>query len=67
MSNIYLQAIDTICELLDQLPDIPEHNCSCHLSPPCNYCVDWSHLRAVVANAEEVIKLLNAHNLIEPN
>jgi hypothetical protein len=23
----------------------PDSNCSCHINPPCNDCVEWSGLR----------------------
>lgn len=35
-------------ELLDNVY-VPERNCSCHISPPCNDCVENSGLREIVA------------------
>lgn len=35
-------------ELLDNL-SIPERNCSCHLSPPCENCVEFGGLREIVS------------------
>lgn len=32
--------------------DIPERNCSCHISPPCSDCVDYSGLREAIKNAK---------------
>lgn len=28
--------------------DVPDAICSCHVSPPCNDCVEYSHLRDLV-------------------
>ena len=33
----------------------PERNCSCHISPPCNDCVDNSCLRETFENARAAI------------
>lgn len=24
--------------------EIPQRNCSCHINPPCSWCVDWAGL-----------------------
>jgi len=32
--------------------DIPEANCSCHLAPPCDDCVEHSYAREVLAEAK---------------
>lgn len=38
-------------EAADQLSEfVPERNCSCHLSPPCNDCVDHGYAREVIEN-----------------
>jgi hypothetical protein len=34
---------------------IPERNCSCHISPPCNDCVDHGGLREIVENLNEAL------------
>lgn len=36
---------ETLERAEDYLPVPPERNCSCHLSPPCGDCVDFSDLR----------------------
>ena len=28
--------------MLEAIPEPPEANCSCHISPPCNDCVDYA-------------------------
>jgi len=45
----------SIEELLEYIDEPPERNCSCHVSPPCSDCVDYSHLREVIASAKKVI------------
>lgn len=36
--------------------DVPEPNCSCHISPPCNDCVNYSGIREYIDYAEKVLK-----------
>ena len=31
--------------LEELLGDPPDANCSCHISPPCNDCVEWAAIR----------------------
>lgn len=35
-------------DLLENMVQPPERNCSCHISPPCGDCVDWGGLREVI-------------------
>ena len=52
------QALAVRCALEDllEVADLaPERNCSCHLSPPCNDCLEWNGLRDAIANARAVI------------
>jgi len=42
--------------LLECIERPPEANCSCHISPPCNDCVNYSSLREAIANCEEALK-----------
>lgn len=67
MTSVYTQAANVIDELLGELPYIPDRNCSCHISPPCSDCVDWSWLREVKERANAMTKLLHAHDLIDPS
>lgn len=42
-------------QLLEMVERPPERNCSCHISPPCGDCVDWSGLRTAIADAESAL------------
>lgn len=35
-----------LCELVDA--QTPTKNCSCHISPPCNDCIDNGHTRELI-------------------
>lgn len=37
-----IAALESFMENVEEPPEI---NCSCHISPPCNDCVDYSSLR----------------------
>lgn len=43
-------------DLLSYVGAPPDKNCSCHISPPCSDCVDYSHLRDVIASAKAALK-----------
>jgi hypothetical protein len=45
-----------LIDLMDETDTPPDRNCSCHLSPPCADCVDWSGLRGALSNARRKIK-----------
>ena len=32
-------------DILENVDEPPDSNCSCHISPPCNDCVDYAGLR----------------------
>lgn len=42
-------------QLLETMGPPPERNCSCHISPPCNDCVDYSGVREAIEYAEKLI------------
>lgn len=51
-----VEALDTLEVRGDQMNDElypPDSNCSCHISPPCNDCVDWSSMRMAKRDWEE--------------
>lgn len=48
--------LESIEALEEYLPDVPDANCRCHLSPPCNDCVDWSRLREALETISEIRK-----------
>ena len=35
--------------------ETPDRNCSCHISPPCNDCVDFSWTRELIETARAAI------------
>jgi hypothetical protein len=41
-------------ELLERMA-VPDSNCSCHISPPCNDCVEYGGLRETMEFARRVI------------
>lgn len=41
--------------LLERTDHPPAANCSCHLSPPCNDCVNWGGLREAISDAEAAL------------
>ena len=47
-----LGGLELFMEVIDPPP---ESNCSCHISPPCNDCVENSGLREAFEYAERVI------------
>lgn len=62
-SNIQT-AIEVLLEELQSHIDIPDKNCSCHLSPPCGDCVDYSSIREAIANAKETLLELEMAELL---
>lgn len=46
-----LAALQQVVEAVE----VPEANCSCHLSPPCSDCVDNGFLREVMASVNAAI------------
>ena len=43
---------------LDEVEEPPERNCRCHISPPCNDCVDHSCLRELFLDARRLVKTI---------
>ena len=43
------QVHDALRDLIETADEGPKANCSCHISPPCNNCIERS-------NAENIIK-----------
>lgn len=41
--------------MLDRIPEPPEANCSCHLSPPCNDCIEYGGEREAFESAKDAI------------
>lgn len=40
-----------LINLVEAASIAPESNCSCHVCPPCNDCVEWGELREALADA----------------
>lgn len=40
---------------MGRVDEPPKSNCSCHLSPPCNDCVEYSGLREAFSDAHDAI------------
>jgi hypothetical protein len=47
---VWLQAAVEIIEY-----ETPKPNCSCHISPPCNDCMDYSRNRETISGANSAL------------
>lgn len=45
--------------MLERVPEPPEANCSCHLSPPCNDCIEYGGEREAFEFAKDVVAAAN--------
>ncbi len=45
-----------LSNLMEVVEEPPESNCSCHTSPPCSDCVEWSGLREALLEARTAMK-----------
>jgi len=45
--------------MLERIQEPPDSNCSCHISPPCNDCVDFGGEREAFEVAKEALASLN--------
>jgi hypothetical protein len=54
---LYAAALDMLAALhsLVEGIDVPESNCSCHISPPCSDCVEHGHVREALEQAQAAI------------
>lgn len=48
--------LGALTDLLDNMVEPPDRNCSCHISPPCNDCFEWQGLRSAIESANDAIK-----------
>lgn len=46
-------------EMLNEYLYAPESNCSCHISPPCRDCVDYSEVRELKSTWNRLKEKLN--------
>lgn len=51
-----MSAASIIENLLEHMDRPPEPNCSCHISAPCNDCVEYSAIREAIADAEAYLE-----------
>ena len=51
--NIKLRGL--LQDWLDNI-DIPEANCSCHLSPPCGDCVEYGYIRDIAMATRKALE-----------
>jgi hypothetical protein len=61
----------SLLELIEELTDyalanVPDKNCSCHISPPCNDCVTYSHQRELAERSRIAQRELRLVLLIDP-
>ena len=48
-------AVEALREFIEMTEEPPEPNCSCHISPPCRDCVDYSGLRSAFTVARATL------------
>lgn len=48
--------LEALKEVIERMDQPPERNCSCHLSPPCNDCVDYGGIRESIKYANAAIE-----------
>lgn len=53
-------ALSNLIEAVENTVEIPEPHCSCHLTPPCSDCVEWSLLREALSAAKAAIAMPKA-------
>ena len=49
-----------LSEGVEYVEEPPEKNCTCHLSPPCNDCVDHSAVREFFIDARKALVAIDA-------
>lgn len=47
----YMELLQDLTEFID----VPEKNCSCHLSPPCGDCVEYAGIRETIESANQIL------------
>lgn len=62
--DIYDKAAASIEDLIQFVGPVPEKNCSCHISPPCDDCVAYTQLRTVLDTAKETLRELYTASLL---
>ena len=49
------EALTDLCTEIENANLVPEANCSCHINPPCNDCVDNDGLRQALKSARTTL------------
>ena len=49
-----------LSEGVEYVEEPPERNCTCHLAPPCNDCVDHSEVREFFIDARKALAAIDA-------
>jgi hypothetical protein len=57
--NVHYSLIDAFKWVLDEVI-VPEPNCRCHISPPCNDCVNHASIREAIEYSRKIIKQAEA-------
>jgi len=57
---LLLLSREVIAALLEMQIRPPARNCSCHISPPCNDCVDYGGLREAMKDAHSTVDDITA-------
>ena len=52
-------ARDALSEGVEYVDEPPERNCTCHLAPPCNDCVDHSAVREFFIDARKALAAID--------
>jgi uncharacterized coiled-coil protein SlyX len=47
--------VDALNELTEMVEEPPDRNCSCHISPPCSDCVEYSGLREALQQSRSAL------------
>lgn len=55
MQKTITTLVGAIKLMLERIPEPPDANCSCHISPPCNDCVDYAGAREAFEYAKGVL------------
>ena len=49
-------AVGALNQMIETIEEPPENNCSCHISAPCNDCVDYSGLREAFSTTRAALR-----------
>ena len=56
--NAYVIALRQAAQnLLDNIEEPPDSNCSCHINLPCSDCVEYGGLREAIKELRELLEV----------